>query len=92
MKKSEWIDAAAKEAGMTKKDMARAFAALESQLQEALMKGEPVQISGFGTFVVRQKPARVGRNPKTNQSIQIQASKQVAFLPGKTIKEKINET
>ncbi|MBQ9797549.1 MAG: HU family DNA-binding protein [Clostridia bacterium] len=92
MKKSEWIDAAAKESGMTKKQMTAAYASLEKVLQDAIMRGEEVQISGFGTFVVRNKEVHTGRNPKTNEIIQIPASRQVAFLPGKTLKEKINET
>ncbi len=92
MKKSEWIDSAAKRAGMSKKEMTRAYNALEDRLHEALINGEEVQISGFGTFVVRQKPSRMGRNPKTNETIEIHPSKHVVFLPGKKIKEKINET
>lgn len=91
MTKSQWIDSAAKAAGMTKKQMEQAYDALQATLEATLASGESVQVTGFGTYAVRQTPARMGRNPKTNEAIQIPASRRVVFLPGKKLKEKINE-
>ena len=92
MNKTELVAVVAESAGLTKKDSERVINAAIDAITASLVKGEKVQISGFGTFVVRNKEAHTGRNPKTNEIIQIPASRQVAFLPGKTLKEKINET
>ena len=91
MTKSQWIDRAAKESGMTKKQMEQAYDALLATLEDTLAAGEAVQITGFGSFNVRTSAARMGRNPKTNEAIQIPASRRVVFLPGKKLKEKVNE-
>ena len=92
MTKSQWIEAAAKNSGMTKKEMAEAYRALSDVFYECLMSGETVQISGFGTFEVRERESYAARNPKTGESIDMPATRRIAFLPGKTLKEKINET
>ena len=91
MTKSQWIDRAAKQSGMTKKQMEQAYDALLATLEDTLAAGEAVQITGFGSFNVRTSAARMGRNPKTNEAIQIPASRRVVFLPGKKLKEKVNE-
>ncbi len=91
MTKSQWIDRAAKNSGMTKKQLEQAYDALLATLEDTLAAGETVQITGFGSFAVRQSAARMGRNPKTNEAIQIPASRRVVFLPGKKLKEKVNE-
>ena len=92
MTKSQWIEAAAKNSGMTKKEMAEAYRALSDTFYACLMSGESVQISGFGTFEVRERESHSARNPKTGESVTMPATRRIAFLPGKTLKEKINET
>lgn len=92
MTKSQWIEAAAKNSGMTKKEIAEAYQALSEVFYDCLMTGETVQISGFGTFEVREREAHTARNPKTGESVERPVSRRVVFLPGKTLKEKINET
>ncbi len=91
MTKSQWIEKTAKKTGMSKKDTAAAYDALFSVLEETLTAGESVQITGFGTFAVREKAAYTARNPKTGAPVEIPASRRVVFLPGKTLKDKINE-
>lgn len=91
MTRSQLIDCAAKNGGMTKKQMEQAYNALLATLENTLAAGETVQLTGFGSFAVRQSNARMGRNPKTNETIQIPASRRVVFLSGKKLKEKVNE-
>lgn len=91
MTKSQWIDAAAKESGMTKKQLNDAYDALASVFCEKIAEGESVQLSGFGSFSVRTREARTGRNPKTGETLQIPSTRRLVFLPAKTLKEKINE-
>jgi DNA-binding protein HU-beta len=74
---------------MTKKDAEKALNAVLAAIEEALKKGEKVQLVGFGTFEVRERAARKGRNPQTGQEIEIPASKVPVFKPGKLLKEKI---
>ncbi len=92
MTKSQWIDRAAKNSGMTKKQLEQAYDALASAFCDALQSGETVQISGLGSFSVRTKEAHTGRNPKTNETITIPTSRRLVFLCGKKMKETINET
>lgn len=92
MKKSEWIDRAAKNSGITKKQIEAVYDALADAFYNALLDGDTVQISGFGSFEVRTKEEHNGRNPKTNETITIPASRRLVFLCGKKMKEKINET
>ena len=90
MTKSQWIEKTAKQTGMSKKDLGAAYDALYANLEETLIAGEPVQITGFGTFAVREKAAYTARNPKTGDSVEIPASNRVNFAASKILKEKIN--
>ncbi len=91
MTKSQWIEKTAKKSGISKKDLNAAYDALYGALEETLIAGESVQITGFGTFAVREKASYTARNPKTGEPVEIPASRRVVFLPGKTLKDKINE-
>uniref|UniRef100_UPI00402810D3 HU family DNA-binding protein n=1 Tax=Megasphaera elsdenii TaxID=907 RepID=UPI00402810D3 len=90
MNKTELIAAVANEAEITKKDAEKAVKAVFSVISDSLTKGDKVQIIGFGTFEVRQRKAREGRNPRTNEPIQIEASKTPAFKAGKQLKDLVN--
>ena len=90
MNKSELIDAVAEAAGLTKADSSRALDAVISSVSGAMGKGEQVSILGFGTFLVRHRNARVGRNPQTGAEIQIKAANVPAFKPGKALKDAVN--
>ncbi len=89
MNKTELIAAVAAETGLTKKDSELAVNAFVNQVTEALKKGDKVSIVGFGSFEVKHRNARVGRNPKTKETINIPASKAPAFKAGKQLKESI---
>ncbi len=89
MKRSELIAVIADKASMTKKDADLALGATIEAITDALKKGDKVQLVGFGTFEVREKAARVGRNPQTGKEIKIPASKAPAFKAGKAFKEAI---
>ena len=91
MNKTELIAAAAERSGITKKDAEQVIGAAFDVIIAQLQKGEKVQISGFGTFEVKQRKERVGRNPHTGEAVQIPASKVPAFKASKTLKEKISE-
>ena len=90
MNKSELI-AAIVEKGVDKKEAAKAITAITEAVTEALAKGEKVQIVGFGSFEVRERPARTARNPRTGEAIEIAASKAPAFKAGKALKESVNK-
>ncbi len=90
MTKTQLIEKAAKESGLSKKNVTEAYEALNAAFLSALAEGESVQIAGFGSFTVKERAARTGRNPKTNETIQIPASKYVAFSAGKALKDKVN--
>lgn len=90
MNKTELIAAVANEAEITKKDAEKAVKAVFSVISDSLTKGDKVQIIGFGTFEVRQRKAREGRNPRNNEPIQIGASKTPAFKAGKQLKDLVN--
>ncbi len=89
MKRSDLVAAIAEKASMTKKDAEIALSATLEAITGALKKGDKVQLVGFGTFEVRKKAARVGRNPQTGKEIKIAASKAPAFKAGKAFKEAI---
>ena len=91
MNKTELIAIAAEHAGMTKKDTERVLNAALDAVTAALVKGEKVQLSGFGTFETKQRAARIGRNPATKESIEIPASKHPSFTAGKALKEIVNK-
>ena len=89
MTKTELVAAVAKKAGLTQKDADKALAAVLDVVTEALAKGDKVQLTGFGTFEVRAKAAREGRNPKTGAAIKVPASKAPAFKAGATLKKAV---
>jgi len=91
MNKSELVAAVAAGADLTKKDAEKAVAAFISSVEGALKKGDKVQLVGFGTFEVRQRAARTGRNPQTKQPIQIPASKLPVFKAGKAFKDAVGK-
>lgn len=91
MNKTELIAKVAAEAELTKKDADAAVAAVIDAITEALKNGEKVQLVGFGTFEVRERGARTGRDPRTNKEIKIPASKAPAFKAGKALKEAVNK-
>jgi len=90
MNKGELIAKIAEESKLTKKAAEAALAAFVSSVEGALKKGEKVQLVGFGTFEVRQRAARKGRNPQTKAEIKIPASKAPVFKAGKALKETVN--
>ncbi len=89
MNKTELIAAAAEQSGMTKKDAEAVVNAALSTVVQALADGEKVQIAGFGSFEVKEREARVGRNPRTKEAIQIPASKAPVFKASKTLKDTV---
>ena len=90
MNKVELIAAVAAKAELSKKDAEKAVAAFVASVEEALVKGDKVQLIGFGTFEVRERAARVGRNPQTKEEIKIDASKQPVFKAGAALKKAVN--
>ena len=90
MNKAELIDAIAASAEVTKADAARALVATISTIANALKKGDTVTVVGFGSFVVRARAARTGRNPKTGEEIKIAASNNPVFKAGKALKDAVN--
>ncbi|KAA9133044.1 HU family DNA-binding protein [Marinihelvus fidelis] len=90
MNKSELIDAIADSAGLTKADASRALDATTDAIASALQRGQTVSLVGFGTFTVRHRAARTGRNPRTGESITIKASNNPAFKAGKALKDAVN--
>lgn len=87
--KAELVSEVAAKTDLTKKEVAAAVDAIFSSIQEDLAKGEKVQLIGFGTFEVRHRAARKGRNPQTGAEIEILASKVPAFKPGKALKDAV---
>lgn len=90
MNKSELVDAVANAAELSKSDAARAVDGVIGAITQALKSGDQVTVVGFGTFLVRQREARAGRNPRTGETIQIKASKVPAFKAGKALKDAVN--
>ena len=90
MNKTELIDAVASSADLSKADATRAVDAVVDNITETLRKGDSVTLVGFGTFEVRERAARSGRNPQTGETIQIKASKAPAFKAGKAFKDVVN--
>ena len=90
MNRKELIDALADKTGSTKADADRNIAALLEIISATLKKGDNVALIGFGTFEVRKRAARMGRNPKTGAELKIKASKQPAFKVGATLKATVN--
>lgn len=90
MNKSELIDAIAASADITKADAGRALDATVEAVTNALKAGDQVTLVGFGTFLVKDRAARTGRNPQTGKEIQIAASKVPGFKAGKGLKDAVN--
>ncbi len=90
MNKTELINSVAEKAEISKKDADLAVKAVFDSIKETLKDGGKVQLVGFGTFEVRQRSERQGRDPRTNNPITIPASKVPAFKAGKALKEEIN--
>ncbi len=89
MNKTELIAAVAAKTGLTKKDAEKVVNATIDSITESLVKGDKVNVSGFGIFEVKTREARVGRNPRTKETIQIPATKLPAFKASKTLKDAI---
>lgn len=90
MTKTQLIEKAAKDSGLTKKSITEAYDAISQAITDTLVAGEAVQLTGLVTISVKSKEAHVGRNPKTNETIQIPATRRVTFTASKTLKEKLN--
>ena len=91
MNKTELIAAVAEKVGMTKKDAERVVSATIETIEASLVKGEKVSISGFGIFEVKACEARVGRNPRTKETIQIPATRLPAFKASKALKDSVSK-
>lgn len=89
MNKSELVDSIA-QSGLTKEQAAKAVNAFTESVQGALQRGDDVVLVGFGTFSVKERAARTGRNPKTGEEIQIAAGKVPSFKAGKGLKDSVN--
>lgn len=91
MNKTELINAVAKAADLSRKDADKAVTALFEVVTDALKNGDKVQIVGFGAFEAKERAARVARNPRTGEEIEIPASKAVSFKVGKALKDEVNK-
>ncbi len=89
MKKSDIVAKVAESTGLSKKDSEKALTAVLNTISEALAAGEKVQLIGFGTFDVKERAARTGRNPRTKETIEIPASKIPQFKAGKELKDAV---
>lgn len=92
MNKAELISNVAEKTEFTKKDAEKAVSAFLDSVGEALARGEKVQLVGFGTFEVRERAARKGRNPQTGEEIDIAAARVPVFKPGKSLREAVSES
>jgi DNA-binding protein HU-beta len=90
MNKAELIDAIANSADLSKASAARALDSALDAITKTLKKGDGITLVGFGSFMVRKRAARTGRNPRTGEAIKIKASKVPAFKAGKALKDAIN--
>jgi DNA-binding protein HU-beta len=88
--KSDLIDRIAEAADISRACATRALDAALDEIVGALSKGDPVSIAGFGTFAVKHRPARIGRNPRTNEQIEIAAANVPGFKAGKAFKDAVN--
>lgn len=90
MNKSELIDAVADDTGLSKAEAGRAVDSVLNSITGTLKRGDQVTLVGFGSFMVRQRAARTGRNPQTGGTLQIPATKAPAFRAGKALKDAVN--
>ena len=91
MNKTELVAAVAEQAGLSRKDAEAAVKAFTDVVADALKNGDKIQLVGFGTFEVSERAAREGRNPKTGESMKIEACKTPKFKAGKALKDMVNE-
>ena len=91
MNKAELINAVAEKTGLSKKDTETAVTASIEVITESLAQGEKVQLVGFGSFEVKSRAARIGRNPRTKEEIKIPASKLPVFKAGKALKDTVSK-
>ena len=91
MNKAELVAAVAEKAGLSKKDSEKAINAAFDSITAALVGGEKVQLVGFGAFEVKERNARVGRNPKTKEEIEIPATRVPVFKAGKVLKDAVSK-
>ena len=91
MKKTELVAAIAERAALSKKDAEKALSAVIDTISEALADGDKIQLVGFGTFEVRTRGARTGKNPRTGEAIKIEASKVPSFKAGRALKDSVNK-
>ena len=90
MNRNELINAMTEKSGLTKKDAGSALDAFMESVQDALKSGDKVQLVGFGTFEVKDRAARTGKNPQTGEAVDIPAAKVPAFKAGKVLKDALN--
>lgn len=90
MNKSELIDAIAEQSGLTKTDSAKALNGFIEAVTSAMQRGDSVALVGFGTFSIKERAARTGRNPRTGEALQIAASNVPSFKAGKDLREAVN--
>ena len=90
MNKNELIAAMAEKSGLSKKDAGAALDAFTHAVQDALLQSDKVQLVGFGTFEVKERAARTGKNPRTGEAVEIAAAKVPAFKAGKVLKDALN--
>lgn len=91
MNKTELINQVAERAGLSKKDAEQALNAMLDTVSDALAQGDKVQLVGFGSFEIKARDARMGRNPKTKEPIEIPATKVPVFKAGKALKDRVAE-
>ncbi len=92
MNKADLAASVAQKLGSTKKDAERAVGAVVEAIEESLARGEKVSLVGFGTFDVRNRPARQGRNPRTMEPIAIPAARIPFFRPGRALRDKVGQS
>ena len=90
MNKSQLIKAVAEKSELSQKQVAETWNLIEATILENLAAGEKVQLSGFGTFEVRERAERKGRNPKTGEVVSVPSCKYLAFVPAKAVKDALN--
>ena len=91
MNKTELIATVAQSTGISKKDVERVVSAALDSITDTLIQGEKVQLAGFGSFEVKAREARVGRNPRTKETIQIPATRLPAFKASKALKDTVSK-
>ncbi|AXF54645.1 HU family DNA-binding protein [Salicibibacter kimchii] len=90
MNKTDLINSVAEHADLSKKEASKAVDSVFDNITDTLKKGDKVQLVGFGSFEVRERASRKGRNPQTGEEIEIPATKNPAFRPGKQLKDAVN--